>query len=106
MLVLDKAKVKKILTEELGYDPIDADLFLKDYPPIHNELIEAVQRWLQDRTVVDVKISGVSVSEVMQASGCNFLVAIRDMDRLLDPGLSEERRRQMAESLRQPVYQW
>jgi hypothetical protein len=48
MYVINKAQAKEILINELGYSPTDADLYLRDFPPIHAELADAVEQWLAD----------------------------------------------------------
>ena len=87
MLALDKEQVKPILINELGYIPVAADFFLRHYPAIHDELAPAVERWLEDRTVLDTEINGISIKQVMQIQACNFLMAELQLEnwRNLDP---------------------
>ena len=100
MLKLDEKKLKKILTTELGYDSVAADRFAKHFPPVHDELVEATEQWLKDRTVNDVSISELSIKEVMRVQGYHFLLAIREMNRLLDKDLTSDQRQSMIDSLR------
>jgi hypothetical protein len=106
MYRINKAQAKDILINELGYSPIDADLYLRDFPPIHAELADAVEQWLVDRTIQDVEVSGLSITEVMQVRGYHFLMALRALNKILEPGTTPDRRKRMVESLRQPVPKW
>lgn len=92
MLTLDKEHIKPILINELSYTPIAADFFLRHYPAIHDELAPAVERWLEDRTVLDTEINGISIKHVMQIQACNFLMAIIHLNVLLNPNLTDEQR--------------
>jgi hypothetical protein len=103
---LDKEEVKKILTDELGYEDWHADFFLKDFPTINKELVPAVQQWLKDRTIVDTDFEGITIEEAMKASGGNFLVTIRRLNRLFDDDLSEEDIRFLKESMKKPHIRW
>jgi len=106
MLEIDRTKAKAILVAELGFSSFDADWFLRDYPRIHDELAEAVTRWLTDRTVLDVSVGGVTIKEVMQTRGDHFLMAVRLLNRLLDADVSPDQRERMARLLRRPVIRW
>ncbi len=106
MYTIDKEKAKKILVTELGYPPGTADVFLRDFPPLHDELAEPVNRWLEDRTVQDVSVCGLSMSEVMRTQRYNVLLAAKYMNRLLDPALPPERREKLVASLRKPAVRW
>jgi len=106
MFILDKERAKRILTDELGYNPVSADLFLRDYPPIHDELAAAVQAWLKDRTILDVSVLGLSISDIMRVRHSHFLMAVQDLNRLLDPDLSEEDRQRMVRILSKPYIRW
>lgn len=62
MYRIDMDKFKEVLVSELGYDSVDEDIYLKDYPDeIHDELKDSVERWLEDRTIINVDVYGVSV---------------------------------------------
>ena len=83
MYTLDKEKTKVILTEELGYDPGEADFYLDHYPPLHDQLEEAVKRWFDDRTVIDVAIEGITIQEVMHSQSTHFLNAVSSLNDFL-----------------------
>lgn len=106
MLKIDNQQAKAILIAEQGFSSIAADAFLNDFPPIHDELAEAVLHWLADRTVFDVDVAGVSVKEVMETRGDHFLMAVRLLNRLLDADVSPDQRERMARLLRRPVIRW
>jgi hypothetical protein len=106
MLTLNEEQVTKILTSELGYRPGQAEYFVRSFPPVHGELSEAVNRWLQDRTILDTKVYGISLQEVMQIKRCNFLNAVKSLNRLLDNDIGDKRRDQMLTNLRIPFPRW
>lgn len=103
MFTLDKEKAKEILVSELGQSPGSAEVYVRDYPQIHDQLAEAVKRWLQDRTVLDVKVDSLSISEVMRVQRCHFLAAIFLLNRLLDQDVTEEKRKRLIENLHRPM---
>ena len=103
MFNLDKVRAKTILVSELGYNSTDADLYLKDYPQLHDELREAVQRWLNDRSISDTTVYGVSIEDVMHARGSHFLMAVSAINRLFDTELSPVQRERMLDNLRQRI---
>jgi hypothetical protein len=106
MMKLEPDQVTKILTTELGYQPAQAVAFVRDFPAIHDELADTVNRWLQDRTVIDTSIYGVTISEVMRVRRSNFLLALRAVNRLLDQDVDDDRRNQMIQDLRMPIARW
>ena len=106
MYVLDNERAKTILIQELGYTRISAESFLRDFPPVHNELAGAVRQWLDDRTVLDVSVFGLSISEYMRIRHAHFLMAVRDLNRLLDADLTPERRERLIKILQKPVIRW
>lgn len=106
MLELDKKQAKAILITELGFSSFDAEWFLRSYPRIHDELAEAVTRWLADRVVLDAGVGGVTIKEVMQTRGDHFLMAVRLLNRLLDPDIAIDQRGPEARSLCHPVIKW
>jgi len=103
---IDKSQAEAILTEELGFSALGASMFLRDFPPIHDELAKSVSRWFSDRTVLDVSVGGISLKEVMQARGDHFLMAVRLLNRLLDADVAPEEREEQAQLLRRPVTRW
>ena len=106
MYKIDKEKAKHILTTELGYTPARAELYLKDYPLIHNELAEAAKSWMEDRSKLDVSVFGISIKEYMKIQHCHFLMAVRDLNHLLDKDIPPERRTRLVELLRKPTIEW
>ncbi|MCI0558928.1 MAG: hypothetical protein MN733_10565 [Nitrososphaera sp.] len=104
MYKIDKEKVRKILIEELGYVPNKADLFLKDYPPLHEKLGAAVEQWLKDRTVANVSIEGLSIDGVMEKQQTNFLVTVKNLNELMDESIPIEERKEKKEILNTQVF--
>lgn len=104
MYQLDVNMVKQILIEEENYPIHKVELLLKDYPPIHPQLEDALKQWLQDRTVSDVVVDGLSISQVMSNRQTHFIVAIRDLSQLLDENIPVEKRSKSREILGTPIY--
>jgi hypothetical protein len=103
MLVINKGEVKKILVTELGYSSFEANIYLRDYPSIHDELVEVVQKWLEDRTITDINVFGLSLVEYMRNHRAHFLMAVRDFNRLFDNDLTSERRERLIGIMHKPV---
>src|SRR3972149_6798819 len=103
MYILDKDKAQEILVTELGYKSHEAALFLRGFPPLHDELAGAVQHWLEDRTITDVEGEGATIREIMQSQGYHFLLAVKEMNRLLDDNISLDDRQRLADILRKPA---
>jgi len=99
MLTLNKERARKILVSELGMDPLDVATFLEDYPPIHEDLAPAVERWLSDRTVLDVGVGGVTISQVMHARPTHFLMAVLLLNSILGKDIPPEDRPGLARNL-------
>jgi hypothetical protein len=43
MYQIDKDRVRKILVDEMKFPEFDVDLFLKDFPSLHDSLSSAVE---------------------------------------------------------------
>lgn len=99
MFVLDKEKIKPIMINELGYTSYEADKLLETLVVIHDDLKDAVDRWVIDRTIQDVNVSGVSLKTIMERRRINFIVAIRYLNRLLDDDLPDQLRTSMISML-------
>jgi len=93
MYKLDEEKTRDVLISQ-GIKPYQIDLLLKNYPPIDNQFGSLIEQWFVDQEVPEFEINGITVEEVMNNHRSHFLVAIRDMNRLLDPDLSKEKREQ------------
>jgi hypothetical protein len=101
MYILDKVKAEEILTKELGYKDYAVKGLLKDYPQIHDELSHAVEKWLEDRTIEDVDVFGLSVKELMNINDNEtFLHAIKMLNALYN--MNEEERTNFIRILRKP----
>ena len=106
MMTLEKARAKEILVTELGYTRTEADSYLRDYPPIHDELALGVDRWLEDRTILDTSVMGIAITEIMQLQHAHFLMAVQELNRLLDNDLTPAQRDRLVEILRKPAIRW
>ena len=103
MFVVDKILLKKIMTREMGYTSIEADLFLRVFPSLHKEMNEVFQAWLKDRTVLPGPIAELPIREVMAKRRCNFLVAVKEINHLLDRDMTVDRRAELIKILSRPV---
>jgi hypothetical protein len=103
MYKIDIPKAKKIMVEENHYTPQKVDLFLKDYPPIHDDLGEAVEQWLDDRTIKDTVVDGLSINEVMTKQRVHFLQAVKKLNMLLDENTPSEERKLLRKILSRQV---
>lgn len=103
MYTLDKEKVRNILIKEEDFDPQQVEILLKDFPPLFNDLEIPVEMWLEKRIISDVTVDGISVQDVMADRQSHFIVAIRDLNRLLDPNLAADKREQWRRILTTPV---
>lgn len=106
MFTLDRTRAKDILVTELGYEPIAAEIYLRDYPQLHDQFAAAMERWLSDRSVTDAEFVGLKIDEVMRARGDHFLEVVRLLNRLLDDDVPDDQRKHLAESLRRPAIRW
>lgn len=104
MYNLDKEQVKKILIEEMKLPAFDVELFLKDFPPLHDSLSSAVEQWLKDRTIGEIVVEGLTIKDVMKKRRCHFLVALRDLNVLLDESIPVEKRQRFKETLKRTVH--
>lgn len=102
MMILDKVKAKEILLNELKHKEYAVDSFLEKYPEIHDELSESVNKWLEDRSVVDVSAFGISLKEIMAVNNDNLLTAVRDMNKLFDADMDDEKRKDWIRILQRP----
>lgn len=100
MFKLDKLASRKILTSELGFSFQEADLYLENYPLLHDLLMDSVKTWLKDRSISDKVFEGISIIEVMNAHNCHFLSAIKKINNLLTRSLSDKQKKALISSLK------
>jgi len=103
MYELDKDLARSVLLKQ-GHAPYQVDILLKNYPPLQDELGVAVEQWLQNQKIPDLEVDGLLVREVMETRRSNFLVAVRDLNRLSDISLPDEKRTQWRRILTTPVH--
>ena len=103
MYLLDKQKAREILLEE-GFKPYQVNQLLKRYPPVHDSLGPAIEKWLNERVVSEVVVDNISVRNVMELRHSHFLIAIRDLSQLLNPDLTTQKREQWRRIVTTPVF--
>ncbi len=103
MYELNKEKIREILRQE-QVKAVSIESLLKHFPPLPDELGKLVETWMATRLVPDLVIDGISIHDVMQVRECHFLVALREMRKLLEPDLSTEERAQWRRILTTPVH--
>jgi hypothetical protein len=106
MLTINKQEAQKILVSELDYETHQAELFLEDYPVIHEELEEAVKKWFEDRTIMNFDVEGIAISEFMKIRNYNFLLAIKELNKLFDKDITEKEREKLKRLIIKPMPKW
>ncbi len=79
-------------------------ILLDRYPKLDDRLGKVVEQWLVTQEYPNVEVDGISALEVMQKRQCHFLTALRDLNKLLDPTLSPEKRERWRRILTTQVY--
>lgn len=99
-------QIRGILIEEMGYSEQEADSFLQDFPQLHPEPLSALEKWLEDRTVLETDFQGITIQEIMENYEGNFLMALKRINRLYDEDLTEEEKKSYVDSLKKPGVVW
>lgn len=103
MYHLDQEKARKILLSD-DFEAYQIDILLQNYPPLPDQVGEMIELWFVDQEIPELIVDGVSLHEVIDQRHAHFLVAIRDLSRLMDPSLSEEKREQWRKILTTTLY--
>ncbi len=103
MFTVDKEKARKILIDEFHYKKHQVDAFLESIPELDDIFKPAVERWLSDRTVLDLSVEGLTISQVMATRKSSFLTAVRDLNILLRSDYPEDFREKFKQALQQPI---
>jgi hypothetical protein len=104
MVKVDKQTLKQILESELNYQDYEADLFLRDFPEtIHDPLEKAYNQWLTDRTVSEEPVEGLLITNVMKNRQTHFLMALREINRLFDEGVTDDQRALIKSTLQKAI---
>lgn len=103
MYIINKEVARKILLEQ-RFPPLQIERLLNRYPPIHDSLGNIIERWINDQVVSDIIIEDISLRDIIEKRNCHFLIAIRDMNKLLEPELTPKKREQWRRILTTPVY--
>jgi len=102
MFQFNPSEIKPVLEKELGYSDIEAERFLRHFPELNDELLPALHQWLEDRSVTKNDFYGISIGEIMQIQNENFLLALQEINTILDPTITPDRRGLLIKSLRTP----
>ena len=84
MYYLDKDKARKVLLSQ-NFQPYQIKILLKNYPPLQDSIGELIEVWFKDQEIPELVIDGISLQEVMENRHSHFLIAIRDISRLIYP---------------------
>ena len=103
MYEIDKQKFREIMIGEERYSPRKVDLLLAEFPPVDDRFGEPIEQWLEDRTVPDIEVEGLSLREVMDNKQVHFLVAVRTLNELLHDRFLPADRSRRIKALRTPV---
>jgi hypothetical protein len=80
---IDKTKISEILINE-GKQQFYVDRLLESFPEeLSDTLAPAYNQYVNDGTVSDVEIDGVSLSTLMDALRAHFFVALKQLDQLI-----------------------
>ncbi|RCX07127.1 hypothetical protein DFR58_1591 [Anaerobacterium chartisolvens] len=75
-----KDRIKKILAEELGYTPYEAEVTADGLMRLDMRLKAAFDRWLCDRTETDVGVVGLNAFKLMEKRGLAYPAALISLD--------------------------
>lgn len=103
MYEIDKLMFREILIQRERFSPDKVDLLMADYPAVDDRFGDAIEQWLEDRTIAEISVHGISLREVLENKQVHFLVAIRSLNELLDTTFREPERSRQIEALRTPV---
>jgi hypothetical protein len=101
MYILDKTRARKVLLAQ-NIKPHQADRLLKHLSPVPDHLGHFIEQWLDDQTIPDIEIDGITVKQIMDNHHSHFLTAISDLAVLMDPDLPPEKRTQWRRILTTP----
>jgi len=100
-MTIDKTKAKEILVNELNYKDFEADSILEEVSKISNVFAPVMQKWLDDRSVSDFLIEGISIKDVMNSHNCDVVRAAIEMNFLLDPNITPENKQIIIRNLKE-----
>lgn len=103
MYLLDKNKARSILLAQ-NFLSDEVDRMLKHYPALPDPLGDLIDRWLVDQNIPDFEVDNISLKDVIERRHSHFLIAIRDLGRLLDSDLTPEKREQWRRILSTPIH--
>lgn len=103
MYTIDRIKVKQIMVSELGYAQFEAEQFLDTIPSVHDKLQTVIEQWLEDRTVIDISVLGITLQGIIERRRCNFIIAIRYLNLLLSDDLLNEQNKSLISMLQRTV---
>lgn len=83
---MDKATLKEILKNELGYNAHEAELTAEDLCNLQPQLKDALKLWYEQRIETDVTIDGFSAKGLKNKRGFTYPAALVALDWILtDP---------------------
>jgi len=103
MYCINKEKARKVLLSQ-NYQPYQINILLENYPSLPDSIGELIEEWFDDHKIPELQIDGISLQEVMENRNSHFLVAIRDLSRLLDPSISLEDKKKWRKMLKKTLY--
>ena len=103
-MAVDTSRIRNVLQSELGYSRTEVNLFMENFPVLHPSLEPIVEQWLEDRTIVDIEVEGLSLKDVMEKQQRHFLAVIVKFDALLDDTLSIEDRQRLHRFLKRQLW--
>jgi hypothetical protein len=87
----DEKTVTRILIDEFDFNTVEAKLLAEGLPNLHPDLHNSLNDYLEQRIERNIEFLGISTSQIMEKSRCNYINALVTMNVFFnDPTLIEE----------------
>lgn len=69
-------KIKKYLSEELGYEPYEVDITIEDIEKVDQESLSKIVAFISGENVLDYSYQDYSVAKLVNEKGFNVIASI------------------------------
>ena len=69
-------KIKKYLSEELGYEPYEVDITIEDIEKVDQESLSKIVAYISGENVLDYSYQDYSVAKLVNEKGFNVIASI------------------------------
>lgn len=69
-------KIKKYLSEELGYEPYEIDITIEDIEKVDQESLSKIVAFISGENVLDYSYQDYSVAKLVNEKGFNVIASI------------------------------